>query len=347
MCWLPPISQPLAVHNGVTGCSCWLSSDKTSQFSLRRRLCCLMLKQQPCQNSINGVPWGLVVLIMDRALYMSIVQELVLPISAIPNFRLIARRFGVSPDTVYSIYSQDVTTRVKRRHHLLRQGGAELARRYMGGADALQLCYEVDLPPCTVMRVLLEHLPLGVPSSKVTELLRHPALLPALANPACSAWQQYCATCGAAPGSLPAVLARLQADIELCVECDACCSPASDLSRHNAGREYEARLYKCLDSSGVAYWTEDSLRSRGFFKTPDAKLQVGVGEGYVCPLSTAVLAMGSFLCVQPCLSCNKTTTSLWGLPSLDVCCTVPTLKPLAMQPHPCAAVVVAPVARSP
>ena len=47
----------------------------------------------------------------------------------------------------------------------------------------LELCYELDLPPCMVLRRLLEHLPLGIPKARVTELLRHPALLPQLARP--------------------------------------------------------------------------------------------------------------------------------------------------------------------
>lgn len=219
---------------------------------------------------------------MERSLYLQLVAALSLPVSAVPHYQLIARRFGVSPDTVYSIYHQEVTARIRRTHHLLRQAGAELAARYLAGAHVLQLCYEVDLPPCTVARVLVEQLPLGVPANKLTELLRQPALLPALAS--AEAWAAHCGGergGAAAAAALPGLLARLQRDVELCVECDACCSPASDLSRHNAGREYEAKLYACLTAAGIAYWTEDHLRSRGFFKTPDARLQVGGGRAGV------------------------------------------------------------------
>ena len=33
-------------------------------------------------------------------------------------------------------------------------------------------------------------------------------------------------------------------------------------------------LYADLAALGVAFWTEEDLRDRGFFKTPDARLRV-------------------------------------------------------------------------
>ena len=41
-----------------------------------------------------------------------------------------------------------------------------------------------------------------------------------------------------------------------------------------AGAEHEHKLNKMLADAGIAFWTEDDLRNKGFFKTPDAKLQV-------------------------------------------------------------------------
>jgi hypothetical protein len=40
------------------------------------------------------------------------------------------------------------------------------------------------------------------------------------------------------------------------------------------GSEREARLYGDLQALDAAFWTEEDLRDRGFFKTPDARLRV-------------------------------------------------------------------------
>ena len=41
-----------------------------------------------------------------------------------------------------------------------------------------------------------------------------------------------------------------------------------------AGVEHEHKLNQMLNEAGIAFWTEEYLRNKGFFKTPDAKLQV-------------------------------------------------------------------------
>lgn len=41
-----------------------------------------------------------------------------------------------------------------------------------------------------------------------------------------------------------------------------------------AGVDHEHKLNQMLTNAGIAFWTEGHLRDKGFFKTPDAKLQV-------------------------------------------------------------------------
>ena len=41
-----------------------------------------------------------------------------------------------------------------------------------------------------------------------------------------------------------------------------------------AGVKYESKLQASLEEAGLAFWSEEELRSQGFVKTPDARLQV-------------------------------------------------------------------------
>ena len=50
------------------------------------------------------------------------------------------------------------------------------------------------------------------------------------------------------------------------------CAEANGLL--NAGDQYEAVLNSKLAELGIEFWTEASLREQGYFKTPDALLQV-------------------------------------------------------------------------
>lgn len=45
-------------------------------------------------------------------------------------------------------------------------------------------------------------------------------------------------------------------------------------SHYFTGLQYEQKLNRMLADAGIAFWTEEHLRDKGFFKTPDAKLQV-------------------------------------------------------------------------
>ncbi|KAI3438921.1 hypothetical protein D9Q98_001335 [Chlorella vulgaris] len=238
---------------------------------------------------------------MDRASFRAILEKVSVPLSAWPHFEVIARLFDVPFATVFSIYSLEVQGRVLRRNHVVKGEIQAHARRYLAGVDALQLAFELDFPPCVLLRRLLEELDIGLAKDRITRAFRQPSLLPTLVS--LQSLQRLAAgkasaTAVAAEGRLAngeegtdaaaataatadmhqarELLARLQRDIEQCVMCDRVCSPASDAIRHSAGNEYEERLNADLAAAGVAFWTEDQLRSRGYHKTPDARLQVPI-----------------------------------------------------------------------
>jgi hypothetical protein len=55
-----------------------------------------------------------------------------------------------------------------------------------------------------------------------------------------------------------------------------------------AGLEHEAKLYAELARADIPFWTEQQLRQKGLFKTPDALLQVrpaGHSQGSRCACS--------------------------------------------------------------
>lgn len=70
---------------------------------------------------------------MDRSVYRAILEKVTLPLSAWPHFEAVSRLFGVSFDTVFSIYSLEVQSRVLRTNHVVKAAIARHAQRYLAG----------------------------------------------------------------------------------------------------------------------------------------------------------------------------------------------------------------------
>lgn len=70
---------------------------------------------------------------MDRSTHKQLQQALALPLSAWPHFHAIAQLFGVSFDTVFSIYSLEVQTRVLRTNHVVKAAMAQHAQAWLAG----------------------------------------------------------------------------------------------------------------------------------------------------------------------------------------------------------------------
>lgn len=70
---------------------------------------------------------------MERSVYAAILEKVSLPLSAWPHFQALAQLFGVSFDTVFSIYSFEVQTRVLRTNHVVKAAMGKHAQRYLAG----------------------------------------------------------------------------------------------------------------------------------------------------------------------------------------------------------------------
>lgn len=202
---------------------------------------------------------------MHRDVYDQLVQVLCVPICAWPHFKLVAERFKVPVDSVISIYMQEAQLHVKRTHHLLKAAASKYASRYQNGAQLLELCAEADMFPCMFLRRLLEQVPWTCNKNAVTKIMRDPTVVKDLVR-----------LNGFNSETAQKLLQDLQADVQQCVDCDQVYSPQADAKRLQLGIQYEQKLNKMLADAGIAFWTEEHLRDKGFFKTPDAKLQVPI-----------------------------------------------------------------------
>ncbi len=144
------------------------------------------------------------------------------------------------------------------------------------------MCFDLNLPPCHILRQVLTTLNLGLTQNKktITDIMKYPPHLLSLVplEVAQETLQQRNAIrLDADPASAAqAFLTRLVKDVALCVDCDSNYGPSSDAARHSAGDEYEVKLYDALGAAGIAYWTEKNLRDSGHHKTPDARLRVPI-----------------------------------------------------------------------
>jgi hypothetical protein len=235
---------------------------------------------------------------MDTDTYNRIVGTLrSTPATACPDLpRIASSHPNVSTSTVYSIYSQEVQYHVMRTHNALVEACPALMRRYLAKqTDVLELCEEWKLPPCVVMRRLLECSsllapgrrtnvaggdPSGVPKSVIAKIFKDPDTLRSYVSPAClDLLEQELHVDGLADlyhRDYTLLIERLVQDVRECVLIDCICGPESDRARRQAGLTYETKLYEHLHADDISFWTEDELRELNFIKTPDALLKVPI-----------------------------------------------------------------------
>jgi len=185
---------------------------------------------------------------------------------------LTERFIGFQLITFRSIYSQELRRKILAniKKHRRPDVASKYYERCMTHLEKnreagviLQIAEKADLPPVLIARVVIhEYLKNtkfkefgSVPKSHVSQCLKNLQLIPD---------------------------ERLASEIQLCIEKDDDCSPASDIYRQKLGQDYEEKLKNKLVEKDIPFLDEDRLRDLGYDKTPDFKLEVPIAlAGFV------------------------------------------------------------------
>ncbi|KAL5464101.1 hypothetical protein EMCRGX_G033066 [Ephydatia muelleri] len=183
---------------------------------------------------------------------------------------------NIPRETLLSIYSQHYQMHTKRIHGQHRQSEVmeEYFRQYedsmrQGQSDPkllLNMAQQVQFSPVLFARIILEKFSLSrgcvTPESNLSTLV--------------SQWIKK-------PTSIP--------DNALCEQVKACIlndpnyGPMAENIKHSVGHEYEFLLKEKLQALSIPFLDEHDLRSRGYDKTPDFKLEIPIASS---PIPTAV-----------------------------------------------------------
>lgn len=187
--------------------------------------------------------------------------------------KTIALQFpGVTYNTLVSIYSQDYQKKMRKNHH--KHHKLEVMenyyQRYLAGVAQestepvlLRIAEEVDLSHSLLARIVLErHLSHtcfdgeNPPRAVVSQMMKDPLTLigdKTLAN-----------------------------EVHQCILNDPNYGPLVDNIKRSVGYEYELILREKLQNRGIPFLGEDDMRSRGYDKTPDCKLEIPIAvDGFV------------------------------------------------------------------
>ncbi|KAB7500924.1 Uncharacterized protein Anas_05845 [Armadillidium nasatum] len=180
----------------------------------------------------------------------------------------------LSPATLESIYSQWIQRKVKKSYHKITQCDevSNYCHQYQKAIEngeppgvILRLAKQLRFSPAMTAKIILEyHLNvlgeskgffIGATRSKVNKLLRDTTLI---------------------------TDRDLSYEVYLCLIQDDTYGPFADSMKHSLGHEYEFLLKNKLEEKNIAFQDENVLRSRGYDKTPDFKLDIPIAiDGHV------------------------------------------------------------------
>ncbi|KAK0075375.1 hypothetical protein PV326_011645 [Microctonus aethiopoides] len=177
---------------------------------------------------------------------------------------LIKKYPTVSSDSLHSIVSSELMYRLKKCRGLLYGArndylGQAAQKNGQSPGIIVRIAAGVNLPPALLARRILEQYYQNtqepVPRSVISRFLKDTTLIEDV---------------------------DLAYEINLCILYDDRNGFISDAFCLEIGREYEVKLQNILQQQKISYRTEDDLRSRGYDKTPDVKLEIPIAiNGFV------------------------------------------------------------------
>lgn len=162
--------------------------------------------------------------------------------------RLLASSPQHSYDTLICIFDQLYQRHLTINMRHIRARMTDASAMHDTGLSLLDIANRLDMPPVVLVRRFLEAR-FRLERKAITRALRDPSTL---RDP------------------------RMQQEVAACVDVDDMFGPRGDRIRAVLGIEYEHLLCDILRTRGLQFETEDDLRRRGSFKTPDVLLAVPV-----------------------------------------------------------------------
>lgn len=162
--------------------------------------------------------------------------------------RIASEQPQFSYDTLFGILEQLNTRHQIKNSFLIKQQGHRFVEMYDSGRPLVDIARHFNLSPTFVARKVIELLQ-KVDRKSITRLMQDPSKI---------------------------ADERLRRELERCIELDHWSGPWHDRRRHVVGLKYEHLLLDELRNLGLEFESEDDLRNRGCYKTPDVLLRVPV-----------------------------------------------------------------------
>jgi hypothetical protein len=181
----------------------------------------------------------------SHAAYVAAYEQL----SSLADVERLARDPGcpLSFEALTSVLGQKQLALTKRTDGQHREQAQRYVDRFLAGESLVAIGNSIGVPPTKLARYVLER-HLGEKKGRdVGQLLKKPRLI---------------------------ADARLRHEVTMAIDEDPHFGPHVDAAKHIIGLEYEELLAQKLRALGVPFLSEEQLKQRGDFKTPDALLPV-------------------------------------------------------------------------